>query len=76
MDQLQALALHGCTEVTDLQPLCSMRRLKALVISDCMGITDLTPLKQLRPGGQVWVRGSGVREVPIGLRWKVIGLDE
>jgi hypothetical protein len=74
MDQLQALALHGCNEITDLTPLASMRRLKALVISGCSGITDLSPLKQLRPGGQVWVRGSGVKEIPPGLRWKVLGL--
>lgn len=76
MDQLQALALHGCTKIDDLGPLRSMRRLKALVISDCTGITDLSPLKQLKPGGKVWVRGSGVRELPAGLRWEVVGLSD
>ena len=76
MDQLQALAIHGCIKISDLQPLCSMRRLKALVISGCTGVTDLRPLKQLRPGGQVWVRGSGVTEIPEGLRWNVVGLRE
>ncbi len=71
---LQALALHGCTGLTDLTPLCAIRSLRALVISDCPGITDLSPLARLPPGGTVWARGSGVRFVPVGLGWSVIGL--
>lgn len=71
---LQALVLHGCTGVTDLTPICAARGLRALVISGCTGITDLSPLARLPPGGTVWVRGSGVRFVPRGLRWSVIGL--
>lgn len=73
---LQALALHGCVGLQDLAPLAAARGLRALVISGCVNIFDLSPLSRLPSGGTVWVAGSGVRAVPPGLRWTVVGLGE
>ncbi len=74
--RLQALVLHGCTGLTDLTPLGAARSLRYLVITGCTHVTDIGPLQVLPGGGTVWVGGSGVRTVPQGLRWNVVGLSE
>lgn len=74
LNSLHALVLSGCTGITDLSPLCAVRSLRALVLSGCVGVFDLSPLRRLPSGGTVWVQGSGVRIVPAGLRWTVLGL--
>jgi len=71
---LQALALHNCRALEDLSPLTSIRSLRALVLTGCSSVYDLAPLRMLPPGGTVWVQGSGVRVVPPGLQWRVVGL--
>lgn len=76
LDRLQALVLHGCTGLTDLTPLGAARSLRYLVLTGCTHVTDLGPLQVLPGGGTVWVGGSGVRAVPRGLRWSVVGLAD
>ncbi len=73
LDDLHALVLSNCQGLRSLAPLSGMRSLRALVLSGCRNLTDLSPLMRLPPGGYVWIKGSGVRNVPADFPWTVVG---